>query len=160
MSDRPGAHVGALILATLLSVPVTMAATTAGAVAATAPCKVVEQGKSGSRGNLQAAIDAAKAGAILIVTGTCSGSYTVGKDLTIKKGATAATIKGSGGRALHVTGGTLTVIGVRLTGSVAPDCPAYSGYLCGAVLLNDGKTILDRVTVSGSVVNGGATLSV
>lgn len=160
MPVRPTVRATALALVGLLSVPLSMAATTVGAAAAPAPCKVVEQGKTGSRSNLQAAIDAAQPGATLIVTGTCSGSYTVDQNLTLKKGATAATIKGSGGRALHVTGGRLTVIGVRLTGSAATDCPAYGGYLCGAVLLNDSKTILDRVTVSGSVVDGGATLSV
>lgn len=150
----------ALVLVGLLSVPVTMVVSTTGAMAAPAPCKVVEQGKAGSRSNLGAALASAGRKATLIVTGTCSGSFTVTRTVTLKKGATAGVIRGSGGRALRVTGGTLTVIGLRLTGSTASDCPGYTGFLCGAVLLNESRTILDRVVVSGSVLDGGATSEV
>lgn len=160
MSRLLSLRAGALALVGLVSVPITMAGATTGAVAAPAPCKVVEQGKTGSRSNLQTALTAAAPGATLVVTGLCEGSFTVSQTVTLKKGATAGTISGSGGRALHVTGGTLTVIGLRLTGDEAPDCPDWAGFLCGAVLLNDTKVVLDRVTVSESVVDGGETLSV
>lgn len=153
-------RVTALALVGLLSVPVTMVVSTTGAAAAPAPCKVVEQGKAGIRSNLGAALASAGRKATLIVTGTCSGTFTVTRTVTLKKGATAGVIRGSGGRALRVTGGTLTVIGLRLTGSTASDCPGYTGFLCGAVLLNESRTILDRVVVSGSVLDGGATSEV
>lgn len=160
MSVRPTRRASALALVGLLAMPLTMTVATAGVAAAAAPCKVAELGRSGSRGDLQAALDRARDRATLVVTGTCTGAYTVSRSVTLRKGATAGVIKGSGGRALHVTGGTLTVIGLRLTGSTAPDCPAYTTYLCGAVLLNESRVVLDRVTVAGSLLDGGDTKNV
>ncbi|MFN8619575.1 MAG: right-handed parallel beta-helix repeat-containing protein [Chloroflexota bacterium] len=156
MTVRPAFRASLLALVTLLSVPVAVAVSVEGAAARTPACKVVAKNQP-TRSKLQPAIDAAPTGATLTVTGTCFGSFTVARDLTIRKGTKAATLVGVGGRTLHVTGGTVTLAGLKLTGGSATDCPEFGGYVCGAVLLNDATTRLVGVTVSGSMVDGGGT---
>ncbi|HEU4571773.1 MAG TPA: right-handed parallel beta-helix repeat-containing protein [Candidatus Limnocylindrales bacterium] len=76
-----------------------------------------------SGGNLQAAIDAARPGDVLIVRGTCTGTFVVDKDLTLQ-GRSGATLDGRGaGVTLTVPegpdrtpGATVAVSGMRIVG--------------------------------------------
>jgi nitrous oxidase accessory protein NosD len=58
--------------------------------------------------SLQAKINKATAGSTLLVTGTCTGDFVVGKDLTLK-GNPSATLDGGG------VGTTLTITGTHST---------------------------------------------
>ena len=154
MSIASGSRVrlGVATLVTVLSVPVTVALSPMPAMAA-ATCRVTNTTTHAAGNDLHAALAAAAAGQTLVITGTCIGDYVVTKPVTLKKGATAATLKGFGSRTLKVTaspGGVVKLIGLKITGGVAFDCPAYSGYACGAGLYNLGKVSLSHVTVTGN----------
>jgi hypothetical protein len=87
---------------------------------------------------LQRAIDSASPGDTLVVSGTCSGSFTIGKNLSLKgqgsavldgqKGGTTITVSSSGA---NVTLATLTVTGGSMSG-----------------IRNQGALTLNQVTVS------------
>lgn len=105
--------------------------------------------------SLQSAVDAAKAGNTLEVKGNCVGNTSVDKNITLK-GITNTpfpgppTLDGGGtGTVLHITNGTTTVDGLKITNGVADvssddnggDCCvgggiAISGPTAGARVLN------------------------
>ena len=105
--------------------------------------------------SLQSAVDAAKAGNTLEVKGNCVGNTSVDKNITLK-GITnkpfpgPPTLDGGGtGTVLHITNGTTTVDGLKITNGVADvssddnggDCCvgggiAISGPTAGALVLN------------------------
>jgi predicted outer membrane repeat protein len=89
--------------------------------------------------NLQTAIDSASPGATLAVTGTCSGNFTIGKNLTLT-GQDRATLDGKhAGTTLTVSSGaTVTLAGLTVTG----------GTVSG--IRNQGALTLNNVTVRGN----------
>jgi hypothetical protein len=102
----------------------------------------------GAGANLQAAINAAKPGSILVVSGTCHGSFTVGKNLVLK-GASAAVLDAQRtGATLTVTAGKVRVTRMTITGGLSDDV--------GGVL-NLGTLTLVRDTVSGNESGEGGT---
>lgn len=153
---------GSLALLIALGVPTTLVATTTSAsAAATAAsrCSVTNTTTGVTFANLQKAITRAPAGTILRITGTCVGSYTIGKPLTLQKGGTTAVLKGNGSTVLTVTGGPVRLIGLRITGGTASVCPAYTDWVCGGGISNTGTLTLTNTTVAGNTAAGGATRS-
>jgi hypothetical protein len=102
----------------------------------------------GAGANLQAAIDAAKPGTILAVSGTCHGVFTVGKNLVLK-GVSAAVLDAQRtGATLTVTAGKVRVTRMTITGGLSDDV--------GGVL-NLGTLTLVRATVNGNESGEGDT---
>jgi hypothetical protein len=104
--------------------------------------------------NLQTAIDAAKPGAVLAISGTCIGTFTVAKNLTLK-GVSAAVIDAHTPRnsppanaALAVSAGTVTLKKLTITGANT-DAPNASDL--GGALTNSATLHLDQVTVTGNL---------
>jgi hypothetical protein len=101
----------------------------------------------GSGGNLQAAISAAKPGTIISVSGTCHGTFTVGKNLVLK-GVSAAVLDAQhAGTTLTVTAGKVRVTGMTITGGEADV----------AGIRNSGTLTLLRDAVTGNVASGDGT---
>jgi hypothetical protein len=96
------------------------------------------------------AISEASAGDTINVWGTCVGNFEVGKSLTLRGQGKNATLDGGGaGTVLHITDGTTTVDGLKITNGAADvsspenggDCCvgggiAVSGPTAGASVLN------------------------
>ena len=141
-------------LALLVSLGVPGALVVAPAVGAASPCSVKNLATNATKANLQAAINAAAPGVTLRISGTCTGSFTVGKSLVLVKGAGTATLKGAGGSTLTVTGGSVTLKGLHITGGSGGDHPAFcSGNTCGGGIYHEGGTLeLVGTTVSGNSV--------
>ncbi|HSD01277.1 MAG TPA: right-handed parallel beta-helix repeat-containing protein [Gaiellales bacterium] len=101
----------------------------------------------GAGADLQAAINAAPKGAILDISGRCVGSFTVGRNLTLK-GVSNAVLDGGGSRTV-TSGTTLTITAgkVRLSKLLVTGGFPDSGV--GGVL-NAGSLTLTHVTVSGN----------
>jgi hypothetical protein len=98
----------------------------------------------GAGANLQAAINAAPKGAILDVSGTCKGTFMVGKKLVLK-GVSNAVLDGQGaGTTLTTTGSGVRVTKLTVTGGWGVD--SVGG------IQNTGTLTLVRVTVQA---NGG-----
>jgi hypothetical protein len=124
--------------------------------AAASKCLIINDALNASYRSLQAAQDAAAAGATLWVRGGCVGTTTVTKDLTLTgqqpPGFTSPTLDGAGqASVLSITGGfavtinTLTIRGGD-TGS--------TNFKGGGGILNDqGGT----VTLNGSTITGNRT---
>lgn len=93
----------------------------------------------GAGANLQSAINAAKAGTILAISGTCHGPFTVGRNLVLK-GVSAAVLDGQGtGTTLTVSAGKVRVTHLTVTGGLNED--GAGG------IQNSGSLTLIRVTV-------------
>jgi hypothetical protein len=110
----------------------------------------------GSGSSLQAAINAAPRGAILDISGRCVGSFTIGKNLTLK-GISNAVLDGGGSRTV-ASGTTLTVTAgkVRLSGLLVTGGFPEGG--AGGVL-NESSLTLSHVTVSGNEADTGGILN-
>jgi len=94
----------------------------------------------GAGADLQAAIDAAPKGAILDISGTCAGTFTVGKSLVLK-GVSSAVLDAQGaGTTLTVSAGKVRVTKLTITGAFSADNTAGG-------ILNSGVLTLVRVTV-------------
>ena len=113
---------------------------------------------------LQPAIDAASPGSTLSISGTCLGTFTVSKNLTLK-GAPAALDAQGGGTTLTVSSGKVELIGLMITGGTGTDaCPPSGGCFQGGGILNFGTLTVTRSTISGNsaplvgggIANGGA----
>lgn len=114
---------------------------------------------------LQPAIDAALPGETLDVSGTCVGTFTVSKNLTLE-GAGATLDGGGGGTTLTVYSGEVKVIGLTITGGNAIVGGGLFNYgaltivgskVIGNVasfnaggIFNAGKLVLTTSTVSGN----------
>ena len=97
----------------------------------------------GAGGDLQAAINAAKPGTIISVSGTCHGAFTVGKNLVLK-GVPAAVLDGQlADTTLTVTKGKVRVTRMTITGGEAVEA--------GGGIRNAGALTLTRVHVDGNV---------
>ncbi len=145
---RPIAVIGALALAAGM---VAILAPTA--VGGPAPCqtKNVRTGVEYKGATpVATAISEASAGDTINVWGTCVGNFQVGKSLTLKGQGKNATLDGGGAATvLHITDGTTTVDGLKITNGAADvsspdnggDCCvgggiAVSGPTAGARVLN------------------------
>jgi len=140
------AIVVALVLAcAMLAAPV--------AAAKPAKCHVVNVGTGRVAATLQAAVDAAPAGASLRVKGTCVGSTLIAKDVAITGFANKAfgrpTLDGAdAGRVLTVTGAaTVTLRGLFITNGSAD----HGGGIATIVDFRYGRSV---VTVIESVISG------
>jgi hypothetical protein len=134
-----------VIAGALLAAPV--------AAAKPAKCLVENVGTRGVSATLQAAVDAASAGASIRVKGTCVGSTLITKDLEItgfaNKGFGRPTLDGAGaGRVLTITGAAkVTLRGLFITNGSAD----HGGGIATIVDLNYGQSM---VTVIDSVISG------
>lgn len=96
----------------------------------------------GAGASLQAAINAAKPGTILAISGTCHGTFTVGKNLVLK-GVSAAVLDAQGvGTTLTVSAGKVRVTHLTVTGGLNED--GAGG------IQNSGALTLVKVTVQGN----------
>jgi hypothetical protein len=81
-------------------------------------CRVVDVTRNTHRTSLQAAVNQARAGDVLRVRGTCTGSTTIDRNLTIRGVQTSRSgrpiLQGNGGRVLDVRPGVVATL-VRLT---------------------------------------------
>jgi hypothetical protein len=110
----------------------------------------------GAGANLQAAINSAPKGAILQISGRCLGSFTVGKNLTLK-GVSNAVLDGGGSRTV-VSGTTLTVTAGRVRLSKLLVTGGFPEAGAGGVL-NESFLTLSHVTVSGNEADTGGILN-
>ena len=124
-------------------------ALTPAASAATPQCLVINAVSAAGYTSLQAAQNAAHAGATLWLRGTCTGTSKITKNLTVtgqhRRGFTAPTLKGAGqGSVLKIASGvTVTVNTLAITGG-----HAVRG---GGIFVNAGSSLtLNHVTVSGN----------
>src|SRR4249919_3103303 len=111
----------------------------------------------GAGANLQAAINAAPKGAILDISGTCRGTFTVGKKLVLRGVAGAVLDAQGAGTTLTVSAGTVRVTKLTVTGGEGEDG--------GGGIQNEGTLTLVRVTVqandngdAGGILNDGTLL--
>jgi hypothetical protein len=139
LSQRRGAAAWLTGMCALLS----LAATASPSLAAT------EVGVDcGDGADLQAAIDAAPKGAILEIAGTCVGSFTVGKKLTLR-GASDAVLDAQGApTTLTVTAGTVRFSHLTVTG--AGDAVGDGDE----AIANAGSLTLVKTSVMGNNVLG------
>ena len=171
---------GMAALVGLLGAPLAASA----AQAATIDCLIINHATGARYHNLQAAQDAATAGATLWVRGTCTGTTQVSKHLTITGqqavGFGAPTLDGklrgavltigsgitvtvnkltiTGGKSIFGGGidnsGTLTVNDSRITGNVGHNTGDGGGIFNGGTLTLDSSSVT-RNTLSGGIFNGG-----
>jgi hypothetical protein len=106
--------------------------------------------------DLQQKIDSASAGSILVVKGTCVGSFAVAKTLTIKGNPTATLDGNEVDRTLTITGtSTVHLIGLEITGGHREADVQAQG---GGIFSNGGVLTLSKVSVHGNVaISGGTT---
>jgi hypothetical protein len=99
----------------------------------------------GAGASLQAAIDAAPHGAVLDISGTCRGTFTVGKTLVLK-GVSSGVLDAQGvGTTLTITGGNVQAFDLTITGGSSSEAG-------GVLIVNPGTFRLRRrVTVTGNV---------
>jgi hypothetical protein len=130
------------------------------AAAKPAKCQVQDVGTGRVSATLQAAVDAASAGASLRVKGTCIGSTVITKDLAIIGFANKAfgrpTLDGAGAdRVLSITGAaTVTLRGLFITNGSADN----GGGIATIVDLHYGLsvvTVIDSVITGNSAIEGG-----
>ena len=116
------------------------------AVALTAPPASASTEVTCPHDNLQAAINAAAPGATIEVSGTCTGTFTITKDLTIQ-GQPATTLDG-GGTGIVVTvdqGATAVLHSLTIQHG--------DGFIGGGIF-NGGAVTLEDSTVSGNTASG------
>jgi hypothetical protein len=103
---------------------------------------------------LTTAITAANAGDTINIWGTCIGNFEVGKNLTLKGQGRNATLDGGGaGTVLHITAGTTTVDGLKITnGVVSVYSPENADCCVGGGIAVSGPTA--GVRVLNSLVTG------
>jgi len=125
-------------------------------------CVVSNATTDQDHGSLQAAVNAATAGDTLEVKGTCVGSTTLAKDLTIKGDNTSGgspTLDGGGaGTVVHVTDGTTIFEGLKITNGVASvESVEGNGCCVGGGIAVSGDTAAARL-VDSLVTGNSATV--
>lgn len=131
------------------------AATACGDEAVTITTCLVTGNSNQSSTTLQAAVDAATAGDTLTVQGTCAGTITVGKDLTLTgqpaSGYPTPTLDGNqAGTVLTIGQGATVIINtLTITGGIASGC-------CGGGISNRGTLTLNNDIVSGNTTTNGS----
>ena len=130
-----------------------VAAGTAAALAASAPpCTAMNASSRASYTGLQTAVNAAAAGDEVVVGGTCTGTVSVTKNLTITGRANSPTLDGGHGRSVLRIAANVSVTLDKLvitngSSSLAPN---------GAGITNMGTVTLQDSTVTGNTgVDGG-----
>ncbi|MBW5483151.1 hypothetical protein [Streptomyces bambusae] len=142
---------------------VTVAVTTAAAgLAAASPASAAFIFVNCPTQNLQTAINNAAPGDILLIRGTCVGTFTIGKSLTLT-GSSGATLNGNdAGRTLTVNGPTtvrVTISGLTLTGGEADNGGGL--FNNGAtVTLNSSTVLLNHATEAGGGIASLGTTTV
>jgi hypothetical protein len=157
------ARVRALTIVAALALAVsTLISSAPSAVGAPPSCGVSNARTQQSYTSLQAAVDAAKARDTLEVKGTCVGSTTVAKAITIKRQAGPAILDGGGaGTVVHITRGTTTIEGLKITNGVANVVSVEGNGCCvggGIAVSGDraGARLVDSlVTGNSATVFGG-----
>jgi hypothetical protein len=137
----------------------------AGSAAGGPPCLVSTERSGPPARSLQAGIDAAAAGDTLIVKGTCIGTSTITKDLTLRgvsKGPFVATLDGNGvGPVLSVTGSVIVAIdNLVVTNGTTGIADSFGGTLTvshSTVSGNSGRGVLvhqdSTLTLNNSTVS-------
>jgi hypothetical protein len=134
-----------------------------------ATCLVMDTNSNHSFPALQDAVDAAAAGDTLIVEGTCTGTTTIGKGLTLtgqQPGGSAAPTLNGGGQGSVVTfdnGVTVTINTLTITGGSGGHKYSGGGSTFGGgilvfnatVTLNDTSITGNTATEGGGIDNGG-----
>lgn len=105
-------------------------------------------------GDLQAAIDAASAGATLKVKGTCTGTFVIDKDLTLEgKGKGAATFDGNGAGPVVTVLPDATVALEKLTitgGAGTTVSPAAGVFIATGGIYSEGDLTLHKTKVTAN----------
>jgi nitrous oxidase accessory protein NosD len=129
-----------------------LAAVAPAASAASTACLVADTNADHSYTSLQDAVDAAAPGDTLFVKGTCTGTTTISKNLTISgqsaSGTKTATLKGGRqGSVLTInnSGGSVTLNTLIITNG---------GALLGGGILNGGTVTLNGSTITGNTTSG------
>ena len=145
----------ATALAVLLGMAGAGAAVAPAASAASTTCLVVDTSSNHSYATLQAAVNAAAAGGTLFVTGTCTGTTEIGKNLTVtgqnNGGTETATLDGGQEPALTIDAG----IAVTLNTMVITN--GGNGQIGGGIYDPGDAVILNGSTVTG---NTGGSLGI
>ena len=159
-----------LIITMLVSV-LTAMLVQAGSAAGGPPCLVSTERSGPPARSLQAGIDAAAAGDTLIVKGTCIGTATITKDLTLRgvsSGPFVATLDGNGvGPVLSVTGTVVVAIdNLLVTNGTTGIAESFGGTLTvshstvsgnsgrGVFVHQDSTLTLNNSTVSANEDGG------
>jgi hypothetical protein len=141
----------ATALAVLLGMAWAGAAAAPAASAASTTCLVVDTSNNHSYATLQAAVNAAATGGTLFVTGTCTGTTEIGKNLTItgqNNGGTKTTTLNSGGQ-----GPALTIdAGIAVTLNTMIIADDGNGQIGSDIHDPGGTVILNGSTVTGNTV--------
>jgi len=149
------AALGLALLGGMLWAPLAAPAAQAGTAG---HCLIINKATDTSYINLQAAQDAATAGATLWVRGTCTGTTEISKNLTITgqhpKGFTAPTLSGGGqGSVLTIdSAATVTINTLTITGGKAQPVGFLSS---GGGIDNNGTLTLNDTTVTGNTADTG-----
>lgn len=158
-------HVRSLTIVGALGIAAGMLVISAPTAVGLPPSCVVSNARThNDYSSLQAAVDAAKVRDTLEVNGRCVGSTTVAKPVTIKgeAGPGIPTLDGGGaGTVVHITRGTTTIEGLKITNGVA-DVVSVEGNGCcvggGIAVSGDraGARLVDSlVTGNSATVFGG-----
>ncbi len=116
-------------------------------------CVVLDTSSKHDYASLQGAVDAAAAGDTLTVRGSCTGTTTIGKDLTVTgqqpSGYPTPTLDGNrAGPVVTISqGATVTINTLTVTGGLASRC-------CGGGISNSGTLTVNGVTVTGNTTIG------
>jgi hypothetical protein len=102
----------------------------------------------GAGADLQTAINAAKPGTTLVISGTCHGTFMIGKKL-ILKGTPGATLDAQGAGTTVTSSSTVRLASLTVTGGTAV-------FDVGGGITNYGTMTLAHVTVSGNEASNGA----
>lgn len=140
-------RVVAAILSIVVALPVASVAVAPGVAAAT--CSVTNARTGATVTSLKTAIKTAKAGDTLKVKGTCTGAFTIGKNLKVTGSGTAPTLKGaaSGPVVTVAASAKVTLTGLTITGGKGASCAEWDGYVCAGGILNNGTLTLDKMTI-------------
>lgn len=117
-------------------------------------CLVTDTSSNQGYTTLQDAVNAAAAGDTLTVEGTCTGTTTIGQDLTVTgqpaSGYPTPTLNGNhSGTVLTIdSGATVTVNALTITGGLASGC-------CGGGIWSNSTVTLNNDTVTGNTTTSG-----
>jgi len=163
--------IGLVVSAWALTAPLAAARPAAPAAPLTAgrpTCLVTNPGGGGGYRTLQAAVDAASAGDTLKVKGTCVGTTTISKNLTVdgqaNPGFGAPTLDGGGSGPVVTLRATVAINNLTIRNGDTVAAP-FPGDQAGGIF-NDGTLTLTGVTVTansawegGGIFNASGTLT-
>jgi hypothetical protein len=110
----------------------------------------------GTGANLQAAIDAAPKRAVLEISGTCRGTFSVGKTLALRGSPTAVLDGQQAGTTLTITGGQVHAFDLTITGGRSSDAGGVLIVTPGTFRPLRGVVVTGNVGgLAGGIVNRG-----